>query len=176
MENLAWLHKHMRSHLSEAATGRHANTDADRANRVPAPPVKDGTVVLELVEQAADLFRRIEGQAQEFETRARALAEGAIQKLQLAEDTIQALRDDKVAAEARIAQLHDEVRELGEALKRERARVEAAENRLPQLEMRARTAEVRAEECETTLSRIEQAIRTKLLREASSARHRAVAA
>ena len=174
MENLAWLHKHMRGHLSEAFPGSHTNGDADGGT--PTSPRKDGRGALELVEQAAEQFRKIEDQAHEFGNRARALAEGAIQKLQLAEDTIQALRDDKVAAEASIAQLHDEVRALGEALKRERARVQAAENRLPQLEMRARTAEARAQECDNTLSRIEEAIRTKLLREGSSANRRAAAA
>jgi chromosome segregation ATPase len=163
----------MRSHLSEAPRGGHTDSDADAGISI-AP--KDGTVALELVEQAADLFRKIEGQAQEFETRARTLAEGAIQKLQLAEDTIQALRNDKVATEARIAELHDDVRELGESLRRERARVAAAENRLSELEMRARTAEAKAEECENTMSHIEEAIRTKLLREGSSTSHRAAAA
>lgn len=176
MENLAWLHKHMRSHLSESPQGGQPNGNSVRANRGPSASQKDGRGVLELVEQAAEAFRKIEDQAQEFEARARAVAEGAIEKLQLAEDTIQNLRSNHAAAEARIAQLHDELRELTEALKRERARVGAAENQLPQLEMRARTAEARAEECENTLSRIEEAIRTKILREGTSAHHRAAAA
>jgi chromosome segregation ATPase len=139
----------------------------------PATTDRAGTTALDLVEQAADLFRNVEEQAQQFESQARALAEGAIQKLHLAEDTIGVLRDEQAAAEARIAQLQDELEELREALKRELARAEAAENRLPQLEMRARTAERRAEECENTLARIEEAIRTKLLREGRSAHQKA---
>lgn len=175
MDNLAWLHRHMRSHLSEKFT-RRGDCGADREGRAPTAPHNDGRGALELVDQAADLFRKIEDQAQEFETRARALAEGAIQKLQFAEDTIQTLRNDKATAEARIVQLHDELQELGEALKREKARVQAAENRLPGLEMRARTAEARAEECENTMSRIEEAIHRKLLREGSATNQSAAAA
>lgn len=176
MDNLAWLRTHMRNHLSEAPGGRQTNSNAANASRAPTTPHKDGRTALDLVEQAAALFRKIEDQAQEFETRTRALAEGAVQKLQLAEDTIQALRDDKAAADARIAQLRAELQELGDALTRERARVEAAENRLPQLEMRATTAEATIEEYENTLSRIEEAIRTKILREGASARHQPAAA
>ena len=175
MENLSWLHKHMRSHLSEAPRGRQAKSTTDGASFAPTAAHSDGRTALELIEQAADLFKNVEEQAQQFETRARALAEGAIQKLQLAEDKIRVLRDDQAAAQTRIAQLHDELQELREALKRERTRVEAAENRLPGLEMRARTAEARAKDFETTLSHIEEAIRTKLLRGGPSAHHRAAA-
>lgn len=174
MDNLEWLHKHIRGHLSEVPRGQDRR-NIDHANHGPAAPYKNGIGALELVEQAADLFARIEDQAREFETRARGIAQGAIEKLQGAEATIQSLRDNNAAAETRIAQLHDELRELAEALKGERARVEAAENQLPQLEMRARSAEAKAEECENTLSRIEEAIRVKILRPRSSAQDRVAA-
>lgn len=176
MDNLESLHKHIRSALSDGPRGGHAKSNVDQAINAPAAPQKDRRGALALVEQAAELFTRIEDEAREFEIRARAIAQGAIEKLQSAEDTIQTLRDDNAAAEARIAQLHDELRELAEALKGTSARVEAAENQLSQLEMRARTAEARAEECENTLSRIEEAVRTKILRRRSSAHQWAAAA
>jgi chromosome segregation ATPase len=166
MGDLERLHKHIGSRISEAPRGRYA----------PAARPKDGRDVLELIEEAAELFTKREDQAREFETRARAAAQGAIEKLQSAEDTIRVLMDDNSAAEARIAQLSQKLHELAEALKVERARVVAAESQLPRLEMRARTAEAMAEECEKTLSRIEETIRTKLLRERPSGHHRAAAA
>lgn len=166
MGDLERLHKHIGGRVSEAPRGRYA----------PAARPNDGRDVLELIEEAAELFTKREDQAREFEARARAAAQGAIEKLQSAEDTIRVLMDDNSAAEARIAQLSEKLHELAEALKVERARVVAAESQLPRLEMRARTAEAMAEECGKTLSRIEETIRTKLLRERPSGHHRAAAA
>jgi len=167
MDNLEWLNKHMRDHLSNSAR-------IELDDRVLSFPVasaatsrngetRDGETALELVYQAAEMVRGIENRATEFESRARGLAEQANEKLKLAERHIHDLEVKQQAAETCIQQAHLKLQEAGEALKRERARVQAAENRLPQLEMRARSAEARAQECERALSRIEDAIRTQIL-------------
>lgn len=166
MDNLEWLHKHMRDHLADSAR---TEPDYRVLNFPNVPPAvttnRDGGVALDLVYQAAEMVRSIETRANEFESRARGLAEEATGKLKLAEKHIHDLEARQTAAETCIQQAHLKLQEAGEALKRERARVQAAENRLPQLEMRARSAEARAQECEIALSRIEDAIRTQILRQ-----------
>jgi hypothetical protein len=176
MDNFERLHQHGRRHFSEVHRASRPCPNVDDARRASAVQHHYGEGALELVEQAADLFKRIEDQARHVETQARVMAEGAVAKLQLAHDTIEELRNNNAAAEARITQLHDEVQELAQVLKEERARVLAAEERLPELERRAKAAEARAKQCESTLSRIEDVIRTKILREGRSAHQRAAAA
>lgn len=174
MDNLQWLNKHMRDHLSNSAR---IGLD-DRVLSFPGVPsattnkdgeAKDGEIALDLVYQAAEMVRSIENRANEFESRARGLAEEATEKLKLAERHIHDLEAQQRAAETCIQQAHIKLQEAGEALKRERARVQAAENRLPQLEMRARSAEARAQECEHALARIEDAIRSQILRQGAPA-------
>lgn len=131
---------------------------------------------MDLIDQAAELVRSIERQAHDIEIRARTLTEDAIKRLQSAEKQIQSLMEMQAGAEAYINELKIKLEEAGEALARERARVEAVENRLPQLEMRARMGWARAEVCENALAQIEDAIRSKILKEESSPRKRANAA
>jgi hypothetical protein len=176
MDNLDWLHKHMRNHLS--GSNRIATSDRvfNFSNVPSATTNKDVGAALDLVDQAAEMVRSIENRANEFESRARSLAEEATAKLRLAEEHIQHLEAQQRASEACIQQANLDLQEAGEALKRERARVQAAENRLAQLEMRARSAEARAQECENALSRIEDAIRTQILRQGSAAPNKSILA
>lgn len=175
MDNLEWLHKRMRSHLSGSSPGEGAD-DGPLPGRPFAPAVKRGRAALDLVDQAADLVRSIEDHAYDSESRARGLAEDAVKRLQASEKEIQRLEKKQAAAEACIEDIRTKLQQTADALERERERVRAAENLLPQLEMRARAAEARAAECENALSRIENAIRTKLLRDGSSTHKRANAA
>lgn len=177
MDNLEWLHKRMRSQLSGSPRlERAADAISEFPSHASEPPARRGRTALDLVDQAAELVRNIEGHAHDIESRARMLAEDAIKKLESAEKQIQLLEQKQAAAEAYIHDIKAKFEEAREALANERARVQATENLLPQLEMRARTAEARAEECEGALARIETAIRTKILKEESSARRRAHAA
>jgi chromosome segregation ATPase len=169
MDKLEWLHKHMRDHLSNSARIEPDDTVLNFPNVPSATTSRDGGTALDLVYQAAEMIRSIENRANEFESRARGLAEEATEKLKRAERHIQDLEVQQRAAETCIQQAHLKLQEAGEALKRERARVQTAENRLPQLEMRARSAEARAQECENALARIEDAIRTQILRQGASA-------
>lgn len=175
MEDLDWLQKHMRDHLSKSAR----NERSDRILRFPGPPPaagRDGRSALSLVYQAAEVVRSIEDRANEVEHRARSLAEEAVEQLQLAEKRIQELEAKQQAAEACIDEANMRLQEAEEALKAERSRVKVAEDQLPRLEMRARAAEARATECENALARIEDAIRTQILRQGRPAAHRSAAA
>jgi chromosome segregation ATPase len=126
-----------------------------------------GRMVLELIDQAAEVVRITRENANEIENRAKALAEGAIEELRLAQEKNQQLEEKQVAAEAVMSEAALKMQSLSEDLNQERARAQAAENRIPELEMRSRMAEARAEECEDALSRIEDAIRSKLLTNSS---------
>jgi chromosome segregation ATPase len=176
MDDLDWLQKHMRDHLTKSARGERS----ERVLRFPgAPPIaagRDGRAALSLVYQAAEVVRSIEDRANEVESRARSLAEEAIEQLRLAEKRIEELEAKQQAAEAYIDEANLRLQGAEEALKTERSRVQAAENQLPRLEMRARAAEARAIECENALSRIEEAIRTQLLRQGRQAANRQAAA
>jgi DNA repair exonuclease SbcCD ATPase subunit len=166
MENLEWLHKHMRTRLSGAP---HRNPYATISSlpdvRDNATATRDGRAALDLVYEAAEVVRGLEARAKEFENHARDLAEKAYEKLKLAETRIHELEAQQRAVEACLNGAREKLHEAAEALKRERARVAAAENQLPELEMRARTAEARAEECEKTLAGIEDAIRIEILKQ-----------
>jgi chromosome segregation ATPase len=175
MDNLEWLHKHMRDHLATSARTEPDYRILNFPNVTSGTTKRDGGAALDLVYQAAEMVRNIETRANEFESRARGLAEEATEKLQLAERHIQDLEAQQGAAETCIQQAHLKLQEAGEALKRERARVQAAETRLPELEMRARNAEARAQECESALSRIEDAIRTQILRQGAPASNKSAA-
>ena len=97
----------------------------------------DGGAALDLVYQAAEAVRDIEDRAYETEQHARALAERAVEKLRVAEECIRYLEAEQRAAEARIQM-------AGKALRLERSRVAAAENKLRQLEVRAGMTELHA--------------------------------
>jgi hypothetical protein len=168
MDNLEWLHKHMQNHLSNSAQIE----PADRVLSFPSTPSntnRDGATALDLVYQVAEVVRSIENRANDFESHARGLAREATERLQRVEKHNQDLEAKLRSAEACINKAHLMLQEAGEALKKERVRVEAAENQLPQVEMRARSAEARAQECEKALRRIEDAIRTQILGQGPSA-------
>jgi hypothetical protein len=90
----------------------------------------DGGAVLDLVHQAAAAVRDIEDRAYETERRARTIAERTVERLRVAEECIRYLEAEQRAAQTRIQM-------AVEALKLERSRVAAAENKLRQLEVRA---------------------------------------
>jgi chromosome segregation ATPase len=168
MENLEWLHKHLQTHLPNSARIEPTDRVLSFPSSTPSNTNRDGGAALDLVHQAAEMVRSIENRANEFESHARGLAEEATERLQRAEKHIQDLEAKQRATDAAIQKAYLMLQEAGETLKKERARVEVAENKLPQLEMRARSAEARAQECENALSRIEDAIRSQILRQGSS--------
>lgn len=168
MENLEWLHKHLQTHLPNSARIEPTDRVLSFPSSTPSNTNRDGGAALDLVHQAAEMVRSIENCANEFESHARGLAEEATERLQRAEKHIQDLEAKQRATDAAIQKAYLMLQEAGETLKKERARVEVAENKLPQLEMRARSAEARAQECANALSRIEDAICSQILRQGSS--------
>jgi chromosome segregation ATPase len=167
MDNLAWL----RERTPDLAPFERSK----RVVRVSNPPQtaggRDGESALSLVQQAAEVIRGIEDRASEAEKYARGVAEKAVARLQIAEERIRELEVQRGADAACINDARIKIQEAAELLRRERARVEAAENQLHKLEIRAQTAEAHAEECESALARIESAIRTQLLRQGRLASH-----
>ena len=107
----------------------------------PSAP-NTGAHALDLVYQAADVFRSIEDRARETEARAEAAE--------------RAQRDLIFATERR---LRDASRALEEAQKR----LEAQQDQLTAIEHRAQAAEADAREAKQTLALVEDAIRRRLL-------------
>jgi hypothetical protein len=130
-------------------------------NVLPFPrPLDAGATALDLVYQAADVFRAIEERAQATEARAHALCKSASEKLRLAEMRAEAAeraqRELIVTADQR---LQDASRTLEQA----QARIDAQQEQLTACEFRAQAAEVDAREARQALALVEEAIRRRLL-------------
>src|SRR5271169_602152 len=129
----------MQNHISEAL-----NEPVEGGPHFQSAPrmayTSDGGAALDLVYQAAEAVRDIEDRAYETEQHARTVAERAVEKLWIAEERIRYLEAQQRAAQARISETDIEIQMVREALKLERFRVAAAENR--QLAVRARTAKL----------------------------------
>jgi hypothetical protein len=104
------------------------------------------------------------------------IAQKAVGQLGLAEKRIQELEAEQQAAQTCINDSQTKIRVVGEALRQERLRVEAAENHIHQLEARAAAAEARAKENEGALARVEDAIRTQILGQVGSTSKNSIAA
>ncbi|MBR0800845.1 hypothetical protein JQ615_36335 [Bradyrhizobium jicamae] len=108
----------------------------------PTSPPETGAQTLELVYQAAELFRGIEDRVRVSELRAEA-AERA--RLDIINATERKLLD------------------ASEALEEAHKRIEAQQDRLAAFEFRAETAEAEARDARRTLELVDDAIRRRLL-------------
>jgi chromosome segregation ATPase len=108
--------------------------------RSPSPTT--GSQALDLVYQAADLFRGIEDRVRATEMRA---------------DTAERAQLDIIGTTER--KLRDASKALAEAQKR----IETQQDQLAALEYRAQTAEAEVREARQTLAQVEDAIRRRLL-------------
>jgi hypothetical protein len=119
-----------------------------------------GETALNLVYEAADVFRSIEDRAQQTEARARALCKSAMDRLKLAEMRTEAAerarREVVVEAECKL-------QDASRALTQAQSRFEATEDRLTAAEFRAQAAETEAREAKQALALVEEAIRRRLL-------------
>jgi hypothetical protein len=111
-------------------------------SRVTQPARDQSSAVLELVDQAAEVFTGIEDHARQIESRAQFLVKAAIEKIQLLEGQIESASQDLKIAQSRLI---------------------TSESQLANAEQRAETAEARERKLEYALSRIEDAIRKRLL-------------
>ncbi|MGO8909070.1 MAG: hypothetical protein ACLQDM_07060 [Bradyrhizobium sp.] len=125
------------------------------------PSVPDsGAAALNLVYEAAEIFRGMEDHARETEARAQSLCKSALDRLRLAE-----MRTEAAERERRelITEAECKLQDASRALKQAQSRIEAAEDRLTAVEFRAQVAEAEAREAKQTLALVEEAIRKRLL-------------
>jgi chromosome segregation ATPase len=138
-DDLDWLRERFRRPVIDEP---YVNGNIVNFARVTQPARDQSSAVLELVDQAAEVFTGIEDHARQIEARAQFLVKTAIEKIQLLESQVESASED-----LRIAQ----------------SRLVTAESQLANVEHRAETAEARERELEYALSRIEDAIRKRLL-------------
>jgi hypothetical protein len=98
--------------------------------------------ILELVDQAAEVFTTIEDHARQIEARAQFLVKNAVEKIQLLERQIETASQNLEIAKSRLS---------------------TSESQLASAEQRAEIAESRERELDHALSRVEEAIRQRLL-------------
>jgi len=126
----------------------------------PTPPPDRGTAALDLVHQAADVFRSMEEQAREAEARAQSLCANALERLRRAEMRAEAAerahRDYVVTTEQK---LQDACRALEQA----QSCIEAHKHQLTAAERRAEVAEAEARQAMEALALVEETIRRRLL-------------
>ncbi len=157
-----WLRDHMREQLAKAPGGE----SAQNVVHFPAEPVqarREPASALGLVSQAADVIRGIQERAAESEARAKALAECALEKLELAEARINDAEAARSQAEDAVSQLIARLQEAEDELERTQSRIAAAENQLANADRQMRAAEARAIHAEQAVSQIEDAIRAQLV-------------
>jgi len=143
---------------------RHFGASVGRGENVlgfsPAAAADKGATALDLVYQAADVFRSMEDHARETEARAQSLCTNALERLRLAEVRADAAeraqRDFIVTAERK---LQDACRALQQA----QSCIEAQKDKLTAAELRAEVAEAEARQAKEALGLVEEAIRKRLL-------------
>jgi chromosome segregation ATPase len=125
------------------------------------PSIPDsGTTALNLVYQAAEVFRSIEDQARETEARAQSLCKSALERLKLAETRTEAAERARCQL---VTEAECKLQDASRALQQAQSRIEAAEDRLTAVEFRAQAAEAEAREAKQALALVEEAIRRRLL-------------
>jgi hypothetical protein len=125
-----------------------------------APKDYGGATALDLVHQAAEIFKGMENHAREAEARAQSLCEDLAGKLQLAE------RQRDVAERARrevVNELNVKLQDVSRALQQAQARIVHAEERTIAAEFRAQAVETKLYKANQELAAIEEAIRKRLL-------------
>jgi len=119
-----------------------------------------GEIALNLVYQAAEVFRSMEDHARETEARAQALCKSALERLKLAEMRTEAAEQ---ARRELITEAECKLQDASRALTQAQSRIEATEDRLTAVEFHAQAAEAEAREAKQALALVEEAIRRRLL-------------
>jgi hypothetical protein len=118
------------------------------------------TTALDLVYQAADVFRSMEEHARETEARAQALCKRAAERLRHAE--MRAETAERAQRELIINAEH-KLQDASRALEQAQSRIGEQQDQLTAVEFRAQAAEAEAREAKQTLALVEEAIRKRLL-------------
>jgi hypothetical protein len=119
-----------------------------------------GSIALNLVYQAAEVFSGIEDRARETEARAQSMCKGAAKRLKFAEQRVEAAERDRRET---IDEADRMLQEASRALKQAESRITVAEDYATAAAFRAQAAEVQAEKLRQELALIEDAIRRRLL-------------
>jgi hypothetical protein len=130
------------------------------ASLAPSAPKNDGATALDLVHQAAEIFKGMENHAREIEARTQAVCEDLVEKLRLAEkqrDAAERARRDVVN------ELNGKLQDVSRALQQAQSRIVGAEERTVAAEYRAQAAEVQLHRANQELAAVEEAIRKRLL-------------
>ena len=136
---------------------------AEPENIVSLPasaPKADGATALDLVHQAAEIFKGMEDHAREIEARAQAVCDDLVEKLRLAE------KQRDVAERARrevVNELNGKLQDVSRALQQAQSRIVGAEERTVAAEFRAQAAEAQLYRANQELAAVEEAIRKRLL-------------
>lgn len=139
-------------------------TSVERDENVPGsvrPSLIGGAqTALNLVHQAAEVFRSMEDHARETEARARALCQSAAEKLRLAD-----VRTDAAERAQRelVIETERKLQDASRALAQAQSRIQAQEDKLTAAEFRAQAAEAEARQTRQALALVEEAIRKRLI-------------
>jgi hypothetical protein len=150
------LREDMWDYRSRPSTGENENI-----LRFTQPAAADyGATVLDLVNQAAEIFSGMENHARETDARSRALCASLTEKLQLAEKQ----RDSSERARREVvSEFNCKLQDIAKALEQAQSRIMHAEEKAVAAEFRAQAVEVRLQKANRDLAAVEEAIRTRLL-------------
>ena len=125
-----------------------------------AAPKADGATALDLVHQAAEIFKGMENHTREIEARAQAVCDDLVEKLRVAE------KQRDVAERGRrevVNELNGKLQDVSRALQQAQSRIVGAEERTVAAEYRAQAAEAKLYRANQELAAVEEAIRKRLL-------------
>ena len=131
-----------------------------------ASTTHQGAVALDLVHQAADVFRGMEQHARETEAWAQSLCTSAMENVRRAEMRAEAAER---AQRTLMIDAEGKLRDASRALEEAQSRLQAKEDHLTAMEFRAQAAEAEAREAKQALALVEEAIRRRLLCASSKA-------
>jgi hypothetical protein len=146
--------------MAQRNSGASAGRDENVLSFHPASAHDKGAAALDLVDQAADVFRSMEEHARETEARAQSLCTSALERLRLAEMRAEAAER---AQREFVTTAEHKLKEACRALERAQSCIEAQKDKLTAAEFRAEVAEAEARQAREALALVEEAIRQRLL-------------
>jgi|SRR5271165_7020406 len=147
--------------MAQRNSGASVGGDENVLTFSPPPGPDKGATALDLVYQAADVFRNMEEHARETEARAQSLCTSALERLRLAEMRAEAA--ERAQRELLITTEH-KLQDVCRALEQAQSCIEAKKDKLTAVELRAEVAEAEARKAKEALVLVEEAIRKRLLR------------
>ena len=143
-----------------SGNGGHSGGYENELSFARASARDQGSIALDLVYQAAEVFRGIEDRARETEARAQSMCKSAAENLKFAEQRAERAERDRSRA---IDEADRKLQDASRALKQAESRITVAEDHATAAEFRAQAAEVQAQKLLQELALVEDAIRRQLL-------------